>query len=62
MMLTLQVTFTAPEMAAIDGWIARHADPRPSREEAVRQIVAGRLAAHTPSTILPDEVTGRDIV
>jgi len=60
--VTLQITFTEDQIAAIDAWIGRHAEPRPDRAEAVRQIVTGRLAAHGPSTILPDEVTGRDVV
>lgn len=60
--LTLQITFTEEQIAAIDAWIARHAAPRPCREDAVRQLVAGRLGAYGPSTILPGEVTGRDIV
>jgi hypothetical protein len=59
---TLSVTFTAEQIEAIDGWIERHDDPKPSREEAVRQLVAGRLGAHGPHTIVPNFTTGRDIV
>jgi hypothetical protein len=58
----VQVGFSDEQLAAIDAWIARHDAPRPSREEAVRQLVAGRLGAYGPRTILPDEVTGRDVV
>lgn len=59
---TLKIRFTATQLAAIDAWIARHDEPRPDRAEAVRQIVAGRLGTHLPSTVVPDLVTGRDIV
>jgi hypothetical protein len=59
---TLTVVFTTEQIKAIDGWIERHDDPKPSREEAVRQLVAGRLGAHGPSTVVPNFTTGRDIV
>ena len=59
---TLSVAFTAELIEAIDGWIERHDDPKPGREEAVRQLVAGRLGAHGPHTIVPNFTTGRDIV
>jgi hypothetical protein len=59
---TLNVTFTAEQMVAIDDWITRHEDPKPSREEAVRQLVAGRLSAYGPHTVVPNFTTGRDIV
>ena len=60
---TLTVTFTAEQMAAIDAWIARAADPKPDREEAVRQLIVGRLGADGhQSTVIPGFVTGRDIV
>ncbi|UAK25392.1 hypothetical protein [Sphingomonas nostoxanthinifaciens] len=58
----LTVRFTPEQIEAIDAWIARADPPLPSREEAVRQLVSGRLGAHGPSTVLPDFVTGRDIV
>lgn len=60
--ITLSVRFTPTQMRAIDAWIARHGDPKPDRAAAVRELVAGRLGAHAPSTILPGLVTGRDIV
>ena len=60
--VTLSVAFTHDQIEAIDAWIARHDEPRPSRDQAVREIVAGRLGAHGPSTMLPGLVTGRDIV
>jgi hypothetical protein len=60
---TLSITFSAAEIAAIDTWIARHNDPKPTREDAVCQILAGRLGADGhQSTALPGFVTGRDIV
>ena len=59
---TLTVTFTAEQIRAIDDWIARHDDPKPDREDAVRQLVAGRLSAYGPHTIVPNFTTARDIV
>jgi len=59
---TLTVSFTVEQIEAIDRWIERSADPKPTREEAVRQLVAGRLGAHGPNTIVPNFTTGRDIV
>jgi hypothetical protein len=62
--ITLCVSFGPAQIAAIDAWIARHKDPKPTREEAVCQLVIGRLGAEDghPSTILPNLTTGRDIV
>jgi hypothetical protein len=59
--MQIAIDFSAEEMAAINAWIERTPDPKPSHAEAVRAIVAGRLGSHRPSTILPNEVTGRDI-
>jgi hypothetical protein len=62
--LTLTITFTPTQLAAIDAWISRHGEPRPTREDAVRQLVAARLGTDEdhPSTVIPGFVTGRDIV
>jgi hypothetical protein len=49
-------------LAALDAWIVRHPEIKLSRPEAIRQILAGTLATRRPSTILPNFVTGRDIV
>ncbi len=57
----ITIRFTGEQITAIDAWIARHDPPRPDRAEAVRQLVAGRLGAYGPCTMLPQEVTGRDI-
>ena len=61
---TVTITFGPVLIAAIDAWIARHDDPKPTREDAVYQLVAGRLGAEEghPSTVIPGFVTGRDIV
>lgn len=61
---TLSIAFGPAQIAAIDAWIARHEDPKPTREEAVCQLVIGRLGADDEhhSTVLPGLVTGRDIV
>ena len=60
--VTLTVRFTAEQIEAIDKWIDRHDDPKPDREDAVRQLVAGRLSAYGPHTVVPNFTTGRDIV
>ncbi len=61
---TLTINFSQTQIAAIDAWIERHSDPKPSREDAVCQLVTGRLGAEEghPSTMIPGFVTGRDIV
>ena len=60
---TLTIRFTADQIEAIDAWIGRSAEPKPSREEAVRQLIVGRLGADGhQSTVIPGMVTGRDIV
>ncbi|HWI85238.1 MAG TPA: hypothetical protein VNT42_02790 [Sphingomonas sp.] len=58
------MTFGPTQIAAIDEWIARHEDPKPTREEAVTRLIIGRLGAEDehPSTVLPNFTTGRDIV
>jgi hypothetical protein len=60
--MTLTVEFTAEQIEAIDQWIERCEEPKPNRENAVRQIVAGRLGAHGPNSMMPNFTTGRDIV
>jgi len=60
--VVLEVRIAGPVLKAVDAWIARHDDPKPSRAEAVARLVAGRLGAQAPSTVLPNIVTGRDIV
>jgi hypothetical protein len=37
------VRFPPPDLAALDRWIARHPEPKPTRPEAVRRIVADYL-------------------
>jgi hypothetical protein len=58
----VQVRLHHDQLAALDAWIARQPEPKPTRPEAVRQILAGALGSHSPSTVIPHEVTGRDIV
>lgn len=36
------------QLAALDAWIARHPDPKPSRPEAIRQVLAGALGGSQP--------------
>ena len=58
---SIDLRLEAAELAALDAWIDRHADPKPSRSEAIRQVLAGVLGGYGPSTTLPKLVTGRDI-
>lgn len=60
----LTIELGAAQIEAIDAWIARHPDPKPTREEAVCRLVIGRLGAEDefPSTVIPGLVTGRDII
>jgi len=60
----LTILFGPDQIKAIDAWIERHEHPKPTREEAVCQLVIGRLGAEDdhPSTVLPGFTTGRDIV
>jgi len=58
----IEVDLPGHVLEAVDDWIARHDDPKPSRSDAIAQILAGRLASERPSTIVPGLVTGRDIV
>jgi len=60
--VVVEVRLSGTVLMAVDAWIARHDNPKPSRSEAVASLVAGRLGAHKPSTVLPGLVTGRDIV
>lgn len=59
---SLHVRLQPDQLAALDAWIARQPEPRPSRPEAVRQILAGALGSDSPSSTIPNIVTGRDIV
>lgn len=59
---TVSVHFTPEQVAALEAWIDRHGEPRIAIDEAVRQVVAGRLGCERPSTILAGFVTGRDLV
>jgi hypothetical protein len=39
------VRLPPPELAALDEWIAKHAEPRPSRPEALRRLAKYALTA-----------------
>jgi hypothetical protein len=58
----IEVELTARDLTALDAWIGRHHQPRPTRGEAVREILAGTLGSDGHSTIVPSRFTGRDIV
>lgn len=60
--LALTVHLDSKLLSALDAWIRRHEPPRMSREEAARQVLAGRLASDRPSTQLRGFTTGRDLV
>ncbi len=57
----IPVPLSPETLAALDAWIAR-AKGAPSRGEAVASLLAGALGSHSPSSVLPSLVTGRDIV
>ncbi len=40
---SIHLTMGPEQLQALDRWIARHPEPKPSRPEAVRQIVAAHL-------------------
>ena len=58
----IEVELPANVLEAVDAWIARHEDPKPTRSDAITQLVNARLGGEMPSTIMPGFVTGRDIV
>jgi hypothetical protein len=49
------------DLTVLDAWIERHPEA-PSRPEAMRQIIRERLGTDPGSTVIPNIVTGRDIV
>jgi hypothetical protein len=49
------------ELAALDAWIARSPDPKPSRADAARRVLVGALGGRLRSSAVPGIVTGRDI-
>jgi hypothetical protein len=57
----VELTLSRDEMAALDAWIARHPDPKPSRADGAREVLIGALGGRLRSTALPGIVTGRDI-
>jgi len=56
------IALDASLIEAIDAWIARHDAPRPTREEAIVSLLKGVLGANAPSTVVPNLVTGRDVL
>lgn len=60
--LELTIHLDGKLVRALNAWIRRHEPPHMSKEEAVRQVLAGRLASDHPSTQLPGFATGRDLV
>ena len=40
------VRMQPPQLAALDAWIAEQPEPRPSRPEAMRVIVADWMTSH----------------
>lgn len=43
---SVNVRVPAPQLAALDAWIADQPEPRPSRPEAMRVIVANWMKSH----------------
>ena len=42
------------QIAALDRWIARHPEPKPSRPEAIRQMIAEHLTGQGHMRTRPD--------
>jgi hypothetical protein len=42
----VSVTLSDVELNALDHWIARRREPRPTREEAIRRLVQCGLSGH----------------
>ena len=40
---SIHLSMAPEQLKALDRWIARHPDPKPSRPEAIRQILAAHL-------------------
>ena len=47
------------QLGALDKWIARHPDPKPSRPEAIRRMVTEHLAGERLLPSRPDLRKGR---
>lgn len=47
------VRLLPPALAALDTWIARQPEPKPSRPEAVRRLLAAALAPVTDEEVPP---------
>jgi hypothetical protein len=48
-------------MAALESWIARQPDPKPSRPEAIRRLLAERLAqGRTSKSIKVQDLTSQN--
>ena len=48
--LTIAVRVDRDQVAALDAWIARHPDPKPTRPEAIRSVLVAHL---TNERLLP---------
>ena len=48
------VRLRVEHLAAIDKWIARHPEPRPSRPEAIRRMIAEHLTGQGHIRTRPD--------
>ncbi len=55
------VRLQADALTEVDGWIARQPDPKPSRPEAIRQLLAQRLAqARTTKSLKVQDLTSQN--
>src|SRR4051794_4681493 len=50
----VNVRLAPEELAGLDAWIKRHPEPRPTRPEAFRRILAEHLAEHGLMRSRPD--------
>lgn len=51
---SIHLTLPPDQLAALDKWIARHPAPKPSRPEAIRQMIAEHLTGQGHMRTRPD--------
>jgi hypothetical protein len=50
----VQVRLQPDQMAALDAWIVRHPDPKPTRPEAIRRMIVAHLTGERLLPSRPD--------
>jgi hypothetical protein len=56
---SIHLSVKPDQLAALDNWIARHPDPKPSRPEAIRRMMVEHLAGERLLPSRPDLRKGR---